>query len=161
MPIRDLTPADLDSALVLNNAAVPAVNPHDATSWTRLLKLADRSWVVDDDGVLGGLLVAFGPGSSYASANYRWLDERFDGFRYVDRIIIGPRHQRRGLGSQLYAALEAHARDHGAQRLLCEVNVQPPNPQSVAFHTRSGWTAIEDRRLGPDKAVRYFERSLA
>lgn len=160
MQIRALAPGDLAAALILNEAALPAVNTHTADSFATLIAQADRSWVVDAGGTLAGLLVSFGPGATYQSAHYRWLQERFENFRYVDRVIISPDHQRLGLGSKLYSALEQHARDAGAGRLLCEVNVEPPNPQSVAFHTRSGWTPIEDRALSPDKVVRYFERSL-
>ncbi len=161
MLIRDLAPADAPAALELNEAALPAVNSHTADSLAGLLSQADRTWVVDDEGTLAGLLVSFAPGSSYASPHYRWLQERFDAFRYVDRIVISPSHQRRGLGSKLYGALEQHAAAQGAKRLLCEVNLLPPNPQSVAFHERSGWTGVSDRTLSPDKVVRYFEKPIA
>jgi len=160
MQIRDLAPTDLSAVLRLNEAALPAVNSHDADSLAVLVSQADRCWVVDDDGTLAGLLVSFAPGAPYRSPHYRWLQDRFERFRYVDRVIISPMHQRRGLGSKLYGALEEHALGHGAQRLLCEVNVLPANPQSIAFHERSGWTGVSDRRLGPDKVVRYFEKPL-
>lgn len=160
MLIRDFAPGDLGAALQLNQGALPAVNAHDADSLAALVAEADRSWVADDEGTLAGLLVSFAPGASYASQNYRWLQERFEQFRYVDRIIISPDYQRRGLGSEFYAALEQHAASHDAKRLLCEVNLLPANPQSIAFHERSGWTGISDRTLGAGKAVRYFEKRL-
>lgn len=160
MQIRDLAPTDLVAALQLNQAALPAVNGHTPDSFAALVAEADRSWVAEDDGTLAGLLVSFAPGASYASQNYRWLQERFDRFRYVDRIIISPDYQRRGLGSDLYGALAQHAATQDVKRLLCEVNLQPPNPQSVAFHERSGWAGISDRTLGADKVVRYFEKTL-
>ncbi|MGH1343347.1 MAG: GNAT family N-acetyltransferase [Nannocystales bacterium] len=160
MQIRDLAPADLDAALRLNEAALPAVNSHDAESLATLVSQADRCWVATDENTLAGLLVSFAPGSEYTSAHYRWLQKRFEQFRYVDRIIISPTHKRRGLGSKLYAVLEAHALAQHATRLLCEVNVVPANPQSIAFHERSGWTAVSDRTLRADKVVRYFEKTL-
>lgn len=160
MQIRDLAPTDLGAVLRLNEAALPAVNSHDADSLASLVAQADRSWVVDDEGTIAGLLVSFAPGAAYGSPHYRWLQDRFEHFRYVDRVIISPMHQRRGLGSELYGVLEQHALAQDARRLLCEVNVRPANPQSIAFHERSGWTGISDRTLGPDKAVRYFEKTL-
>lgn len=160
MQIRDLAPTDLSAVLRLNEAALPAVNSHDLDSLALLVSQADRSWVLDDDGTLAGLLISFAPGAPYASRHYRWFQERFDEFRYVDRIIISPTHQHRGLGSKLYDALEQHAAAQDAKRLLCEVNLLPPNPQSIAFHDRSGWTMISDRALGPDNVVRYFEKTL-
>jgi len=145
---------------VLNNEAVPAVNPHDAESLAELIAMADRAWVVDDGGVLAAMLVTFGPGAAYESRNYIWLNERYDDFRYVDRIIVAPSHKRMGLGAKLYATLEEQAQQVGAARLLCEVNVEPPNPQSIAFHESGGWLGIEDRWIDDDYAVRYFQKIL-
>lgn len=146
--------------LEMNNRAVPAVNPHDPESMDELLALADRTWVVDDHGVLGGLLVSFAPGAAYQSKNYRWLSERYDNFGYVDRIVVAESHRRLGLAGRLYDALADHAATAGRDRLLCEVNVEPPNPQSIAFHEANGWRALEDRHHGPGAVVRYFERLL-
>lgn len=160
MNIRDMTPADHAVVLQLNNAAVPTVNPHELDSLSELCAAADRSWVVDDGGTIGGLLVTFAPGADYQSANYLWLSERFDDFRYVDRIVVAPSHKRLGLGSQLYAEFEDHAKASGAARLLCEVNVEPPNPQSLAFHADNGWVPIEDRTHAPGKVVRYLQKIL-
>ena len=160
--IRDMQLADYEAVLSLNNAAVPAVNPHDEGSFAELVDSADRCWVVVDDATqaIGGLLVTFAPGATYASANYTWLSERYDDFRYVDRIVIAPSHKRQGLGARLYNELATHASAVGAARLLCEVNVEPPNPQSLAFHADNGWIAIEDREHGPGKVVRYLQRLL-
>ncbi|MEM6297015.1 MAG: GNAT family N-acetyltransferase [Myxococcota bacterium] len=160
MLVRDARSSDFAAALTLNNAAVPAVNPHDAASFEQLLGWADRTWVADVDGDVGGLLVTFAPGSPYTSANYRWLSERFESFRYVDRVIVCPDHRGAGIGRALYEALESHAKSAGANSLLCEVNIDPPNPQSLAFHAAVGWRPVSDRVLGPGKAVRYLEKPL-
>lgn len=158
--IRDVVADDAEALLTLNNQAVPAVNSHDAESFSELLAMANRSWVVDDGGRIGGMLVAFTPGAKYESLNYRRLSRRYDDFAYVDRIVIAPTHRRLGLAGQLYDRLADHAADLGHRRLLCEVNVEPPNPQSIAFHEASGWQAIEDHQHGPGKVVRFFERRL-
>jgi len=159
-----MRPEDLPAVLAMNNDAVPAVNPHDDGSVAALVAEADRSWVVDDGGVLGALLVTFAPGAAYASANYRWLSDRFgsddEAFRYVDRIVVAPTHRRLGLAGRLYDTLAEQARAAGAVRLLCEVNVEPPNPQSIAFHAATGWTPVEDLEHAPGKVVRFFERPL-
>ncbi len=160
LPIRPATVADHAAILAMNNAAVPAVNPHDAGSLVDLLAIADQAWVVDDDGALGGLLVAFAPGAGYQSKNYRWLSERYDNFGYVDRIIVADTHRRLGLAGRLYATLAHHAASQGRDRLLCEVNVEPPNPQSIAFHEADGWQPIQDLEHGPGAVVRYFEKLL-
>lgn len=158
--LRALGDDDLAAALVLNNAAVPAVNPHNLASLRALVNGADRCWGAQLDGELLGLLVTFAPGGSYDSTNYRWLCERFESFRYVDRIVVSPNAKRRGLGRRFYTELEVSAREAGAERLVCEVNVEPPNPHSIGFHLAAGWLPIEDRVLGVGKTVRYFEKPL-
>lgn len=173
--IRDLVSHDHETVLAMNNAAVPDVNAHDEQSLQALLARADRSWVADTaprtsppEGTaassapsgLGGLLVTFAPGSTYESRNYTWLSERYDNFGYVDRIIIAPTHRRRGLAGRLYEAFATHARTEGRHQLLCEVNVAPPNPGSVAFHEASGWNAIGELEHQPGKVVRFFEYKL-
>ncbi|MEM7286677.1 MAG: GNAT family N-acetyltransferase [Actinomycetota bacterium] len=160
LTIRDAEAGDRHSILTMNNAAVPAVNPHDPDSLEGLLAMADRTWVVDDEGVLGGLLVAFGPGADYQSKNYRWLSERYDNFGYVDRIVVAETHRRLGLAGRLYAALADHAAASGRDRLLCEVNVDPPNPQSIAFHEADGWEAVQDLEHAPGAVVRYFQKLI-
>lgn len=147
-------------ALVMNNQAVPAVNLHDVESFGALVAMADQTWVVDDAGRLGGLLVTFAPGAAYESRNYAWLAERYDNFGYVDRIIVADTHRRRGLAGRLYDTFAQHAGDCGKDRLVCEVNIEPPNPVSVAFHRANGWNGIDDLEHGPGKVVRFFERAL-
>jgi predicted GNAT superfamily acetyltransferase len=158
--VRSLELDDLDWMLRVNNAAVPAVNPHDASSLRALVDDADRCWVAVAGTRRVGMLVTFGPGASYESSNYRWLSERFEDFRYVDRIVVVPDAKGRGVGRALYGVLEEHAASVEAQRMLCEVNIEPPNPMSVAFHTAMGWSAVADRDVSPGKAVRYFEKRV-
>ena len=158
--VRLLELGDLEWVLKANNAAVPAVNPHDASSLRALIDGADRCWVAVDGTTPVGLLVTFGPGATYESTNYRWLSERYDRFRYVDRIVVIPEAKGRGVGRALYRALEEHVASVEAERVLCEVNIEPPNPSSIAFHTAMGWSPIADREISVGKAVRYFEKRV-
>jgi len=155
--IRELVPDDLPAVLEMNNAVVPTVNPHDAASLVDLIAIADRCWVLDDGGALGGLLVVFAPGGSYQSRNYRWFDEHYDNYIYVDRIVVASTHRRLGLAGRLYDTAVVHAVAESRERLFCEVNVEPPNPQSIAFHEAYGWSAIADHRHSPTELVRFFE----
>jgi predicted GNAT superfamily acetyltransferase len=86
------------------------------------------------------------PGLAYASENYVYFSARARelgrDFVYVDRIVLAPALQSRGLGPRLYAAVFDEARRVGAPEVLCEVNVEPPNPGSLAFHTRLGFVEV-------------------
>ncbi len=158
--IREIVGADHEAVLALNNAAVPAVNGHDPDSLRDLMALANGAWVADDGGELAGLLVGFSPDAAYQSLNYRWLSARYDDFGYVDRVVVAPSHRRRGIGAGLYRIFADHARAQGLRRLVCEVNVEPPNPTSMAFHRAGGWRPITDVQHAPGRVVRFFERPL-
>jgi predicted GNAT superfamily acetyltransferase len=113
-------------------------------------------WVaVDEAGTVGGLLIALTEGSSYASPNYRWFAQRHERFLYVDRVAVTPAWQGRGVGRQFYTELLAA----GAGRwpvLLAEVNVEPRNDRSLAFHERFGFVVVgeeDDARHGTRVAM--------
>jgi len=159
--IREIKQTDIESVLALNNDAIPAVNALTFDELNGILRMAQKTWVVEDNGRVVGALVIIGPGASYQSANYSWLDRQFTNFCYVDRIIISPSNKRKGKGWKLYATLEKHAITTEADVLLCEVNVEPENPQSLAFHASLKWTPFQDREHGSGKVVRYFKKSVS
>ncbi|WP_291049059.1 GNAT family N-acetyltransferase [Herbiconiux sp.] len=143
--VRPLTPADLPHLLVLNTAAVPAVNEIDLVEMTELVAQSRLAVaVVDDehpDAVLGFVL-ALPPGLQYASENYRWFSARGEAFLYVDRIVVGDGQRGAGLGALLYEAVFDAAAADGASEVDCEVNVEPPNPGSLRFHGRLGFAEV-------------------
>jgi predicted GNAT superfamily acetyltransferase len=97
---------------------------------------------LNEDGRVVGFLLAVGPGQPYESLNYRWFATRHDDFLYIDRVVVGGAHQRSGVGAALYDDVAAFAAAHGYRRLVCEVNIEPPNPGSDAFHARRGFVEV-------------------
>lgn len=78
------------------------------------------------------------------SENYRWFGQRYgDRFVYLDRIVIDDRYRRRGLASAVYDVVERDA--EGAGRLVLEVNLDPPNDASLAFHRARGYEEVGTR----------------
>ncbi|KTF30896.1 GNAT family N-acetyltransferase, partial [Xanthomonas vesicatoria] len=106
------------------------------------------------------LLIALDQSAAYANANFAWLAERFTRFVYVDRIVIAARAQRRGLAAQLYDDLIRSARAAAQPRVVCEVNLRPPNPASLAFHRQLGFVPVGDAVLANGKQVQYLEKML-
>ena len=77
-----------------------------------------------------------------------------DAFLYIDRIVVGRAYQRAGLGAALYADLLEFAAQRGVERLVCEVDIEPLNVASDAFHRRRGfvevgtqWLALGTKRV--------------
>ena len=156
--IRHLTATDLDALVRLNNEADPAVNALPREGLAELLGWAVHPLAVDDDGGLAAFVVALGPGLPYRSENYGFFSSRFDDFVYVDRVVVAPRARRRGLASCLYQAV---ADASAAPVMLCEVNLSPPNPESLAFHASLGFTEIgRQHTTGGQKEVVLLEKPL-
>ncbi|MEA9986533.1 MULTISPECIES: GNAT family N-acetyltransferase [Subtercola] len=147
MPLqtRALTPDDLPQLLALNTAAVPAVNEVERETLGRLVELSHLPvGVVDDDAPakVVGFALAMLADAPYESENYRWFSKRTKDFLYVDRIVVADGARGHGIGQLLYAAVFEAARAAGQHRVFCEVNVEPPNPGSMRFHGRLGFTEI-------------------
>jgi predicted GNAT superfamily acetyltransferase len=148
--LRPLTDSDLPRLLELNHAAVPAVNDVDAGELRALLGAATLAVgavrVGHPDAAAGddlvGFVIALAPGADYASENYRWFGGRGSRFLYVDRIVVGEGARGAGVGVLLYDAVFEAARASGAVEVDCEVNVEPPNPGSMRFHSRLGFAEV-------------------
>jgi predicted GNAT superfamily acetyltransferase len=142
----ELAPGDLDDLCRLNNDAMPAVPFTGADEMAALVGLATHCLGVIDDGRLAAFLIALGPGIAYDSENYRWFEGRGAQHLYVDRIVVDAAARSAGLGRRLYAEVFALARAEGLAEVTCEVNVDPPNPRSLAFHARLGFEEVGRQR---------------
>ncbi len=106
-------------------------------------------------------LIAYAQGADYDSPNFVWFRERFADFVYVDRVVVAKHARGRGLARTLYEALIEEARaTPSCKRIVCEVNFDPPNLASDAFHARMGFTEVGRARLANGKGVRYLCRDL-
>ncbi|HEX5692557.1 MAG TPA: GNAT family N-acetyltransferase, partial [Roseiflexaceae bacterium] len=89
----------------------------------------------------------------YDGEEFGWFREHFAHFLYVDQVAIAEAARRLGVGAQLYAAAETFARERGLDRILCEVNLEPPNPISLAFHERQGFAEVGVMSTGDGRIV--------
>lgn len=154
--IRDATAADLPALAALNDAEATHVNALGEAGLRALLAVAWRARCTD-----GALLVALTGDTPTQGPNHAWFQARGGRFAYVDRVVVAPWARGRGLARALYADLAAQARAAGLEALCCEVNLDPPNPTSLAFHAALGFGPLgeaTDPRNG--KVVRYLTRSL-
>jgi len=154
----DLTGADGAALLALNNAHAVEL------SWLepqRLAHLVAEAFVARRVGVAEALLLAFDQAADYDSVNYLWFRARYPTFVYVDRVVVADSARGRGMARALYADLFAAARAAGHARIVCEVNSDPPNPASDAFHAALGFVPVGTAEIqGGKKTVTYLERAL-
>lgn len=132
---------ELPLLLALNQDALPHVNSLDLEDVTWFSRHCAYFRALFHQGAPLGFLGAMTPDCDYQSPNFLWFRSRFSGFVYIDRVIVAPQAQRRGVASRLYQDLESWARTR-APLVACEVNLQPPNPGSLAFHVRRGFRQV-------------------
>ena len=139
--LRPLTDADHDDVLAFNEANVVKLAPLDADRLDQLRSWADRADAIEVAGELAGFVLTFRSGTPYDSENYLWFHEQYGrDFYYLDRIVVDKRLRRGGIGTAVYDALETLARPHG--RMCLEVNLLPPNPESLSFHIGRGYNEV-------------------
>lgn len=141
-----------DDLLALNNMFAKETSYLEYADWTHMLGQARFGYAAGRE----GLLIAFDQDADYDSPNFVWHRERLPHFAYIDRVVIAASAQGKGLGRALYERLFADARAAGFPVVACEINIDPPNPGSIAFHERLGFEAVGDQSLANGKRVGYY-----
>lgn len=152
-----LFPGDEAALLALNNAHAEELS---FLTLDKFRAMAAEAFMAVRAGEADAYIVAFDQDAAYDSPNFLWFRERYERFVYVDRVCVAPQARGRGLARALYVALFVAARHAGHERVVCEVNSDPPNLASDAFHTAMGFAAVGDATLPGGKTVTYFERKL-
>jgi uncharacterized protein len=144
--------------LALNNAHAAQL------SWLepeRLAHLVGQAFLARRIGEVDALLLALDQDADYDSPNFRWVRSRYPRFVYVDRIVVASSARGRDYARRLYHDLFEHALKAGHDRVLCEVNIKPPNPQSDAFHAALGFVEVGTADVyNGSRTVRYLSRAL-
>ena len=149
---------ELAPFLALNNRHSVELSALNAPEFARLVHCAYAASATEHP---LSFLLAFDETASYASPNYLWFRTRHARFVYVDRVVVDRDGRGQGIAGLHYTALFAAALSAGHTVICAEVNADPPNPSSDAFHERLGFvevgTAVLQDRA---KTVRYLERHL-
>ena len=133
-------------------------------SWlteAQLTHMIDGAFYAREIGDADAFLIAFDQSADYDSPNFLWFRDRYKRFFYVDRIAVSSAARGQGYAKRLYGDLFAEARKAGHGLIVCEVNSEPPNPASDAFHAALGFADVGQATIhGGTKSVRYFVRRL-
>lgn len=144
----------IDNLLALNGAHEVETSALSRPALQALLTQAFH-WAAPGDG-RDGLLIALDQNADYDSPNFLWFTARHPRFIYIDRIIVAEHARGAGLARGLYGDLMAKMRDLGHKLLVCEVNLDPPNPASLAMHLAMGFEKLGETRLPNGKTVAYL-----
>ena len=150
---------DEDAMLVLNQAH--RIETSSLTPVEMQALLAQAFHVGLRERGRDAFLIAFDQDSLSESSNYRWFKTRYRRFVYVDRIIVAPSQRGCGVARGLYEELFAAARLADQELIGCEVNVDPPNLGSDAFHEALGFEEVgRSAILDGRKVVRYMIKAI-
>ena len=150
---------DRTSVLSLNNAHTKETSALDEASLTELLDMPFYARGIERGAT--AFLIALDQDASYWSPNFQWFKEFRHRFVYIDRIIVAVSARGQGIARVLYEDLFVAAQQAGHNRVVCEVNIEPPNPGSEAFHLTMGFEEVGQAVIhGGTKTVRYFEKTI-
>ena len=153
--VRNLEITDLARVLEINNANTPGVSELTMAELQTDLKNSLHALAIDNEhGKVCAFCITFAQDASDAGDNHRWFAERYESFVYLDRIAIDSDYRNRGLGVQLYQSVENMMLQSSEHSMLCcEVNLKPPNPGSLRFHHRIGFTEVGQQSFDTDYTV--------
>jgi predicted GNAT superfamily acetyltransferase len=147
----------LQEALVLNSRHEVETSPLGMERLVKMLRVASFSPCFASG---KAFLIAFDDTADYDGASYQWFRREMSGFVYVDRVIVATSAQGDGLGRCLYGCIETDAAARGFRALVCEVNIDPPNPGSLAFHRKLGFREVGRGAVPSGKKVMYLRKSI-
>jgi len=163
--LESVAPAEVSRDAALGQTVLALNNAHaQELSWLEaegLEHLVGQAFAARRIGNLDAFLLALDQGADYDSPNFQWFRARYPRFVYVDRIVVAPSARGRGCARKLYHDLFEHAARAGYERVVCEVNSRPPNPESDAFHAALGFVEVGSASVhGGSRTVRYLARTL-
>ena len=157
--IDDRSMLDKAAVLSLNNLHAKETSALDDRSLAKLLEMSFYARGMDRGAT--AFLIALDQDASYRNPNFDWFKDSRESFIYIDRIIVAASARGQGIARILYDDLFSVAKQAGHQRVVCEVNIEPPNPASDRFHRTMGFEEVGQASIhGGTKTVRYFEKMI-
>ncbi len=152
-----LASPSLEALRILNNQHALELSFADEAHFRHLIA---NAFFAQNIGT-ASFLIAFDQDGAYLSENFLWFRQRFQRFIYIDRIVTADHARGQGHAATLYNALFAAARAAEYEFVTCEINAEPPNLASDAFHAKFGFVQAGSAELpGRGKSVRYFIKNL-
>ena len=155
--IRPFAVADLAEVLAINSGASPGVSRLDSVTALALMSVAFVAWIAVREGRVAGYLIGFLPTSDYDGEEFLWFRQRRQDFIYVDQIAVASSSRGHGIGRRFYAELARWGSANSCRSIVCEVNLVPPNPASLAFHRTCGFSEVGRLLVADGREVALME----
>lgn len=157
--IRQANAADFVSILRMNEELVHFLSPLIEEKLKHLDEECEMHLVAEKDGKINAFCLAFREGADYDSVNYLWFQKHYKKFLYVDRVVVDLSTRAAGLGKLLYDEVFKHAKATGVPIITAEIDVEPPNPVSLSFHEKFGFSEVGRQEVGRGKKVVSLQMS--
>jgi predicted GNAT superfamily acetyltransferase len=160
--IRPLMSPDAGQVLSLNASARPNVAPLDGIELARLQGLSREHIVAVEGAEIRGYALVFAHDHAYDGEEFLALRSLIaQPFIYIDQVVVLRSAQGTGIGRLMYRTIERAALLDRADSLCCEVNAIPPNPGSLAFHSRLGFSAVGSLATRDGRTVHLLRKRLS
>jgi predicted GNAT superfamily acetyltransferase len=158
--IRAARADDFPAIYSINGQSLPAVALLAPGDLDGVTASATVVWVAVVDEIVSGYLLGYAANASCVGEEFAWFRSESHDFLYVDQIAVASPSRRQGIGAALYDAVEALAGRERLSSLVCEVNVLPPNPGSLAFHLRRGFVEADRIQTRDGRRVALLRKAL-
>jgi uncharacterized protein len=161
LTIRPALDQDFERILAINEDGRPGVSPLTPPELAAICAGAGLFGVAEIDREVVGYVIAYTDEDVYDGEEFNWLKRSFARFLYIDQIAIARAARRSGIGARIYRSLEQCAREQALTSLVCEVNLDPPNPVSLEFHTRQRFVEVGTLATADGRKVSLRRKELA
>ncbi len=158
--LREYAAEDAAAVLRMNAESVAVLSPLNKDRLRLLAGMCSLHLVAVGPAGVIGFILGFTDGTAYDSVNYRWFAFRLKRFLYIDRMVVGPSFRECGVGRAFHAAAEQYAEATGLAWIVGEIDLDPPNPKSLAYHERLGFIEVGRQTLPSGKVVSMQARSV-
>ncbi|SFQ32895.1 hypothetical protein SAMN04487928_13429 [Butyrivibrio proteoclasticus] len=141
--IKRIKPNEYSFVLELNQRYVDVLIPMDREELEWLVETAALFEIIYVDNFPAGFIIAFREGlNDYDFKSYKWFEERYPKFLYIDRIVVADSYQNQGLGRVLYKRAFDYAKENEINILAAAITTEPYNNKSMLFHAGIGFHEV-------------------
>jgi uncharacterized protein len=158
--LRSAQVSDIPAIMTINEAGRPNVSPLDTTVIEELFTSAPYFVVAELDSVVVGYMIGYTADHAYDGEEFAWFKGKFPQFLYIDQIALAAEARHQGIGGQLYHHATDFALTQNIPSLVCEVNLNPPNPNSLKFHTRIGFHELGILDVSDGRTVSLLQKRI-